>query len=402
MPRKRASKATGARKKSAGKKSGQLKSRKSPVRRSKKKTVKTPPKKSSAQSRRQPASRKPKFTKAELIAAAKHLQAEKRKKERIAKAQARAEEAMELARIAERARIYQERYEAAVSKFKPRKSDYGKIVFVTAGTKAKKGAKAIPAGQRLEPGKRYKAYAIYVTEKGKLQPLTDLKDQGIPIPRRKASINLRRSAKTKPQKEAAEKWVAKRIPAREYKPQVLAVRDMADKVYAYIQKRKVDKDYPIPTVTVTKGKSLNYYKDIAPHIANQLETVYRDAGKGNKHFNVKIALVVRTARREIEIKEFGADFKARDLQQITPDFFLPFVQKALYAHFAMALRAEELVLKQSALFIRNLKQNKGKARSKWTRQGGMEWDKADFADAEILRVDYDIAEIKVYSSKTKD
>ena len=109
----------------------------------------------------------------------------------------------------------QAQYKRAVAKFKPKKSELGTVVFLSA--RPPKGR-----SQRLERSSRRKGYAVYITKSGKVEPLRERKGDP-PVPRKRASVDpakfRRKAAREAGQKAAFASISSRRALGRTLTPQ---------------------------------------------------------------------------------------------------------------------------------------------------------------------------------------
>lgn len=64
-----------------------------------------------------------------------------------------------------------------------------------------------------------------------------------------------------------------------------------------------------------------------------------------------------------------------------------FLKNLTWKAISTELSLNDLVTKSSSDFIRHLKHNKGKAKSKWTDKHGQQWGKAKYKTAKIQKVE---------------
>ena len=260
-------------------------------------------------------------------------------------------------------------YRDAVKRLRPRKSEWGKYIFVSAKPARIKG-KRVPAGTRLPRSSQRVGYLVYVQPPSKKYP------RGVLVPAQKSVVR---------------KWSTARKYNHKLPPE--PQRQKSLEVYDYGRKRAAKKWHAerlsLRGVKSVKAKNrrrgrLDWNRDIVPAAKRELRALLRKR-PSDRHFVLEG--IVTLAGRSSSIR-FFIDFKASDRQQWFDDrVFTEFVRRKLYAVMAQELSNRGLVSEGSAMFVKKLSYNKGKSRKNWLDSRGDPWEKTDLKEVRIVQFD---------------
>jgi hypothetical protein len=260
------------------------------------------------------------------------------------------------------------KFRAAIKVFRPRKSERGKIVFI--------GVK----GGRDAGAKGRKGYAVYITKGGKKKPIRQLKGGRLATPaaRQLSSIDVSR-VRNKAAKKQFLIAKANKIAAGAIKnvPTTAKVRDAKKRI---IPAGGTIYSGAIPARSFYSGSAA------VDEMAQRLKTAL-NSQRSKKTFLVTVGLVVKTADGQLRFFSTQRRINRQDYQRADAADLKQFFGREVYAFLAREMSAAGLVTTGSAAHIARLKQNKGKARSKWTK-GGFLWQGHDHQDATVVKVEY--------------
>lgn len=263
-------------------------------------------------------------------------------------------------RAAEAAAKNEKKIRSAVGKFRPRKGDRGKIVFV--GIHGKRDAAA----------KGRKGYAVYVTGSGKkwIVPEYDKKArklEKLPKARKLFEIDISRFNGRKNRTKARKEFIA----------------STANPVAAgAIKKRQkggaISEGDFSANAFYDGGKAVDRLaKEFLRTIKNQIGQLdfatrlgFHILADGRKHFIETDARFIRRIGQVTSIAELRS-----------------FFGRVVYAGLAHALGELGFVLSGSAQYVSKLRENKGKPRNKWTK-GGREWDGRGKRTAKLENIEW--------------
>ena len=225
----------------------------------------------------------------------------------------------------------------AVTRFKAKKADKGKFVFVNS------------KGKKIDPKlRRSKGIFVYVDGKGRTTPIHAFyrKPIVLALP---ADYDLSRTRHKR----------ALRDYRTENRPQITRYKDRHFMLSAKDRKRG----------------GLDYRR-ITDRIAQDIEPNHGSI------YQVSLAVIVSMPGGKLETYKFE--------QRIRGGTHRDVVFRRFYAQLAEMLKREELVTGGSAFHIRHLAANRGMTREEWTDRRGELWEKADFDTVKIKSASYEI------------
>lgn len=255
---------------------------------------------------------------------------------------------------------------SAVRHFKVKKADRGKIVFV--------GVK----GGRITGNTSRRGYAVYVNTKGKKQVVRQIarstgRLEKIAIPRKLVSLDVSkvRSKRAKTQFLTAR---ANPIASRELRKHG---KGISSKGTRYAGKFATDKFYAdADSVTVLS-------KELCAAANKQ---------RSKKDFLVTIGFHLTDKRGKKHWLELQRRFSRQDGQKAEIADVRQFFGREIYGFLANELQMRGLVLAGSAAHIQRLKENRGKKRGEWTKDGFL-WQGHDSENCKIESLEYRIDQL---------
>lgn len=292
--------------------------------------------------------------------------------------------------VAKRAKQFSE----IKKRVRPRKSEAGQIIFVTAEPvyqgKGKRRKLVEPAGTRVPRNTRRKVYAFRVTRpskkhpRGKLVPYYTREEQHL---KRKLPPKAIKAWDFDPtvfkSKQAVNWWWQDKViqPAKGK----AKVRQPRLTPVVGSRKKEKDKGKPMHTLPLEKvntfsvkqrkgvRRGLDFMSGVVPKVSQLLQDVANEVGEKR---DLKVNWWARVRMPGGKHRTFSGFvmFRQADMQQFMDlGFYEPFVAKALYANMAGSLAAEGMVTTGSSQYIRKLPINKGVPKSEWRDRNGMLW-----------------------------
>lgn len=269
---------------------------------------------------------------------------------------------------------------SALSRFKPKVSDRGNIVFI--GVTGKRDA-AIH-------GRR--GFAVYVDSKGRKNPIRQFhrntgKLEKIPTPRKLATIDVGRVRSDRARKKFLTAHANKIIQGK------------IENVPSSRKIRKGGKRPHVPNGTIHSGElqTDNYYLngETVGKLSKELRKAIKTS-RGKRDFLVTIGVVCKTGNGDLFWITSQVTISRQQNQSISLDEARQFFGRVIYRLLAVELANRGLVLSGSAKHVQRLKINKGKPRSKWqkpykTGKGETKtylWEAHDYQDVKIQSVEY--------------
>ena len=224
----------------------------------------------------------------------------------------------------------------ALAKFRPRKHDRGKFVFVGS------------TGKRVSPkNRRSKGLFVYVNAKGKAQPVHAHYRKPI-ILAKPTDYDLSRTGKKRAFREYRQ----------ENRPQITRYQGRHFKLS--------DKD---------KRRGGLDFRRVCDRIAQDIEPNHGSV------YQVRVAVIV-----DVRGKLSTYDFE----QRLRGGTHRDVVFRRFYAQLAEMLKRDDLVTGGSEFHIRTLTENRGMTREQWVDRRGEFWEKADLDVAKIKSASYEI------------
>ncbi len=224
------------------------------------------------------------------------------------------------------------RAEKAARSFRPRKTEKGKIVFIS--TKGKRGAE----------NKGRKGYAIFVSKSGKKHLLKDRMAGFKPAKIGELNIPIQK----KLHKAATEFFQSHRKISATGKGNIL-------KGSGSIKPRG---PYDFSDKTVKK-------------IANSLKKTF-DSQLSQRRYLISANVLITLPDGSTRVHRVTVPIVKADHISIEAGGMENFIKKKFYAHLAQSLAFDGFVTTGSANHVRRLKENEGKEREEWTK-GGIAW-----------------------------
>lgn len=267
-------------------------------------------------------------------------------------------------------------YRAAVSKFRPAKSDRGKIVLI--------GAAGDIQGKRQPLNTRRAVYAVYIPKspsaKHKVYALRERRTVAGKKSRQYSRVPRARSGSSLDLYDTPKKY--QKAVADLYKPKVKGASERD--IGRYSARSKPGRELNWQTVSAKmvevlwRTSAFTFGRADIPFIV-RLEATFEVVGK------------LHTIRVEdIFRRPFG---KAEAKIQA---YFEPMIRRKLWALLAQELDTLNLVSKGSTRFIKNLALNKGKNRKNWVKRNGKSWEKKASKEAVLISVNFEV--IPIYRS----
>lgn len=270
-------------------------------------------------------------------------------RQRVPKTVARGREMIEQTRINQReARI--DRALKAVNKFRPKKTDRGN--FVAVGTD----------GKRLTKGK--KGYLVYVDSKGGKAWQWKRDDSFLAKKIRKLEVPF-----TKGRRKAAKRFLESQIEVTGTGKAVVKGSGKVKPSGAYDFNDKV-----VATMAAGVGKVIRGQRSNRAFLLNSLVLVKLPDGQ-QKVYNVKVPI------------------QRADHVSIDRGGIINFLRLKFYAFMARELAFDGYVTSGSSNHIRQLKENRGKDRSQWTKNGQV-WEGWDYTTVKIQTIEWKMEQLK--------
>lgn len=269
-------------------------------------------------------------------------------------------------------RTYSDRdikFKKAVAKFRPKKTDKGSIVFVTID------------GKRGRKFSDRKGYAVYVNTKGKKTGIKQYnsrtgRTEKIPVARKIASIDINKvrskRAKLKFWRAFTNEVVSGKLENMEKRGKV----PNSTRFSGAIKSDRID------------GKSEAVSK-LAKELAHATNITF-----SKKDFLVTIGIHIKDKEGKNHFVTTQQRFSRNEGQKATVDETEKFFAYTIYGFLANELASRGLVLVGSARHIARLKQNRGKKRDKWTKDGFL-WQGHDMQDVTIQTVEYRFDQLRL-------
>lgn len=249
--------------------------------------------------------------------------------------------------------LQRKRAEQAIKRFRVRKEDRGKIVFVET------------TGKR-DTGKGRKGYMVYIGKRGKKQLVADVK-KGLQ-PQQKSKLTSPYTKKT------------------------------AKQTTDFVKARATDTLRGSGQVRI---KGANDFSDkVVDRFASGVLKVI-NAQRGFRDFLLKAMILVRLEDGSTRTYEVLTAIQKPGQIEIPKEHIFNFIRQEFYALMARQLAFDGYVTNGSANHVRRLKENKGKEREEWTK-GGLAWfGREDTEDVKILQIDWQMYQNKVGTTKRK-
>lgn len=263
-----------------------------------------------------------------------------------------------------RERKAQKQYQDIVKRFRPRKSELGSIVLLSATT-----TRSSKAGDRVGPNHKGKVYALYVTKTKKVKPYREkvFTDSGhrrktkskAPVPYRPKTLDPQQFPTPSARRKALK---------------LLVVR--GDKLIR-------------PVRIESKRGSIRWHETVVPLATDAMQRLVQKAtggrGAGNLQTMVEIRLELTMPDGQVRVITVQDDFGQRRDQKAGPEFYQPYFERKIYALMAEQLSMLGLVSAGSTKRIGKLPENRGLPREEWTRRGSP-WQKRNFEDVRVSAV----------------
>lgn len=236
----------------------------------------------------------------------------------------------------------------AVKKFKPHKTDWGKIVMVST------------TGKRNPQAKGKKGYLFYITKTGKKRVIRE-KGEKVLKPKQISQI---------------------KIPL--YKNLRNPVKKFQHARREVIRHKKI----------IIKGKGgvleeETFFNDATASIYKALS-----AQKSHRHFLITFMILVELPDGTRRTYTGQVSIGRRDHLSIEKAGIRNFVRMKFWAHIARELAFDGLVTKGSANHIRKKARNIGKSRDQWTDAMGGIWEGWDYKTVKVLVIEWKIEQLK--------
>lgn len=255
----------------------------------------------------------------------------------------------------------QRRADLARDKFRPRKSDRGRIIFVGVN------------GQRDPNRKGRKGYLVYVTTQGHKQLVyvrTREGERRVPAPRKISAVEIpftRRLAK------ASKTFEQSRTVFTAGKPQTLQKGGARAETRAGLRFNKGSR-------TVNK-------------LSRDLGRVFKRHA-GHRVYNIRIEAGIRLPDGRLHRIEFETGIAKADRIAVAKGGLDNFVTRKVYAAMARQLAFLGYVTAGSANHVRRLAENEGSEQSEWT-QHGEDWGGQDLEIVWLESIHWEIDQAKV-------
>ena len=256
------------------------------------------------------------------------------------------------------------RFKDATRRFRPRKTELGKVVLLAA-TKTK----TAKPGDRVTPSYKGKVFALYVTKKKTIKPYREkvFAEGKRPRPKHKQVVPYRPST----------------LDAQQFPTPA------ARKAATGILMARGDTLVPPARIIARRG-NVGWHETVVPVATERMAELAKKAtggkGVGDLPMMVRVDVVVQQedgSRKTVSVTD---DFGQRREQGLkNKDFYSNFVARKLYALVGDQLMAMGLVSHGSAKRVQ--KANKGLPRSKWMWRGGP-WHKRKMQVARVAEVTF--------------
>jgi len=251
-------------------------------------------------------------------------------------------------------------YRKAIKRFRPRKGELGKLVFLTA-----RPFRGQDAGQRTGSNARRQVYAVYVTKTGKVIPYKDRKKRKqAPRPISTKSIDPNQFGSPRARTIAKELFFAR--------------TSKREKRVGFLPRKK-------------KRESTVDFERVSESLAKRLDQI---AARRTVSLEIKTSALVKLP--DGSVKAYNVDLMFHQQQgQGGVDFYRPKTERELYAALAQQIGADGFVTAGSAQSVKKLKWNKGQPRNKWLDSKQQPWRKRNLETVKILRIDTEIREVRI-------
>ena len=261
-------------------------------------------------------------------------------------------------RQAEADRRATKKLQAAIGKFRPRKADFGKIVFV-----GRNGSREAANTSRV-------GYAVYINRKGKKQPVRQFD---------RKSLRVERVAKAKRLSEID----ISRIRSKRAKQAFLEAHTTEISRSQTIEKSRYG--------FRRNFRRIDAESEFAGYAAKELLKILRGIRSTDRNLALEIGVWVKTPDGdkfiETQLDTLPGDLRKAKIASITEERIRAFFGKQVYAFIASEMAAQGYVMAGSANFVKRLPENKGKSRSKWTKQGHI-WQGIEKTDVTVTSVEW--------------
>ncbi len=257
-----------------------------------------------------------------------------------------------------------------VGKFRPKKSD--RLSFVFLGIK----------GGRLVRDSEKKGYLVYIDSRGRKRVIGDYR-KGAPQARRLFSFDLAGTGK----KTAIKKWFGIRKASPDEK-------ERTTEIIKTVSEKEDVRQIKVFKPSKREGHEGITFDRFSDGLAIGIRK-YIDRLSTRKQLTIDVAAIVEDREtHELRTVIFKVGFAQRDYQFFNKATYKDFIMKKVYAFFAQSLKNWELVTVGSSQFIKKMKVNTGKKRSQWKDKKGELWEKNEFAEVIIKRMDYRINRVR--------
>ena len=246
----------------------------------------------------------------------------------------------------------------ALKKFRPRKGERGKIVFIGRD------------GSRLASTKGRTGYAVYVDKKGKRTPIRQfdrkqLKVERVPQSRRISEIDVSRVRSKR----------AKKAFLESHTNEIARGQTFEKSRYGFRRNfRRIDVE-----------------SDFAEFAAKELLRILRSQRSTDRNLALQIGVTAQTPAGteffETSIDALPGDLRKAKIESISVDRLREFFGRQVYAFIASEMAARGYVMAGSANYVRNLPENKNRKRDKWTK-GGHHWQGSDKTEIKVKSVEW--------------
>lgn len=242
-----------------------------------------------------------------------------------------------------------DRAKAVARKFRTRKVDYGKIVFVTT------------QGKRDAASKGRKGYAIHVNRKGQKRVIKQYRDGFRP-----ARITELEFDVTKPPKGAVKKFIESQRKLIEHKRAVVKIKG-----------------------SIKVSGTYDFSDKVVDSIANSLQRAF-GSQMSQRRFLVNANVLVKLPDGTMKVYNVLVPISKPDHIAIELGGMHNFVRLKFYAFLAKQLAFDGYVTSGSANHVRRLKENAGKDKEEWTK-GGIAWEgRHDTEQVQIKQIEWKI------------
>jgi hypothetical protein len=252
---------------------------------------------------------------------------------------------------------------AVFNAYRPKKSEWGKINFV--------GVK----GGVIKGRSGRKGYGVYVNRNGKKQLLRKYNRrvkamEQWPEARQLKSLDVSRARSKRAKKQFLTAYLNP------------VARGEMRKSKKGISRKAVRYSGELSETKFYRGGDA--VKVIAKELARASNGV-----KSRKDFLVSIGFWLTGKDKETHFVEINRRFSRQDRQKAEVGECADFLGLEVYGFLAKELTMRGLVLAGSAGHIRRLKQNRGKSRDEWTKEGFL-WEGHDSLDVNLEKIEYRI------------